>query len=133
MATLIGINLRAAMGSIPPLLEEIAEDLAISSTTQGLLTSVMIVFIGFSAPFGQRLAARIGSERATAAVLGILALGGLMRLGAGQLWVFLLSSAVAGIGLGGATVLMPSLIAHHVPRIRGFATGMYSSGWVASP
>lgn len=128
MATLIGVNLRAAMGSVPPLLEPIAEDLAISSTVQGLLTSVMIVFIGFSAPFGQRLAARIGPERATAVVLGILSLGGLMRLGAGNLTVFLLSSAVAGIGMGGATVLMPSLIAHHVPRIRGFATGMYSTG-----
>ncbi len=128
MAALIGINLRATMGSIPPLLEEIAADLDLSRSTQGLLTSTAILFIGLSAPFGQKLAARIGSERATAAVLGILAVGALLRLGANHLSVFLVSSAVCGIGMGGASALMPSLIAHHVPRIRGFGMGVYSTG-----
>lgn len=128
MAALIGVNLRASMGSVPPLLDEIDADLHLSSTMLGLLTSVTILFIGLSAPFGQKLAARIGSERATAVVLGILSVGGLMRLGADHLWVFLLSSAVSGIGMGGASALLPSLIAHHVPRIRGFGMGMYSTG-----
>jgi CP family cyanate transporter-like MFS transporter len=128
MATLIGLNLRASLGSVPPLLEQIAADLDLNGTEQGLLTSVSIFFIGFSAPFGQQLARRIGSEYATAVVLGILAVGGFLRLGAGHLSIFLLSSAVTGAGMGGATVLMPSLIAHYVPRIRGFATGMYATG-----
>jgi len=128
MTALIGVNLRASMGSVPPLLDEIAADLDLSSTAQGLLTSVAILFIGLSAPFGQKLAARIGSERATAVVLGILAVGGLLRLGADHLPVFLVSSAVSGMGMGGASALMPSLIAHHVPQIRGFGMGMYSTG-----
>jgi CP family cyanate transporter-like MFS transporter len=128
MATLIGLNLRASLGSVPPLLDHIATDLDLNGTQQGLLTAVSIFFIGFSAPFGQKLARRIGSEYATAVVLGVLALGGFLRLGAGHLPVFLLSSAVTGAGMGGATVLMPGLIAHYVPRIRGFATGMYATG-----
>jgi CP family cyanate transporter-like MFS transporter len=56
--------------------------------------------------------------------------------------VFLLSSAVAGAGMGCASALLPGLIAHHVPQIRGLATGMYSTGlalgvavaaWIALP
>lgn len=128
MAGLIGVNLRASMGSIPPLLEDIAAQLDLSSTMQGLLTSMAILFIGLSAPFGQKLAARIGSERATTVVLAVLACGLLLRLAAGHLAIFLLSSAVCGVGMGGVSALMPSLIAHHVPRIRGFGMGVYSTG-----
>ena len=128
MVTLMGVNLRASMGSIPPLLDDIAAELDLSSTVQALLTSMTIVFVGISAPIGQKLAARIGSEGATAAVLGILAVGLLLRLAASNLWIFLISCAVTGIGMGGVSALMPSLIAHHVPRVRGFTMGMYSTG-----
>jgi len=128
VAALIGLNLRATMGSVPPLLDAIAADLDLSRTTEGLLTSMVILFVGLSAPFGQNLAARVGSERATAVLLGVLSAGALLRLGATHLATFLISSAVCGIGMGGASALMPSLIAHHVPRIRGLATGIYCTG-----
>jgi CP family cyanate transporter-like MFS transporter len=139
---LTGLNLRAALGSVPPLLPDIAADLRLSGTSQGLLTSVMVAFMGLSAPVGHKLAVRMGPERATALTLGILAAGCTLRLVAVQEVVFLLSSAVAGIGMGGASALIPGLIAHHAPRIRGFAMGLYSTGlalgataaaWVALP
>ena len=142
LATLIGLNLRASLGSVPPLLPEITEDLGLSGTSQGLLTSVAILFTGLCAPLGQKLGARIGPERATTAMLLLLALGCALRLVADTTALFLLSSAVAGAGMGGATALMPSLIAHHVPQIRGFAMGLYSTGlamgvgiavWIAVP
>ena len=56
--------------------------------------------------------------------------------------MFLLSSAVAGTGMGGSSALLPSLIAQQVPRIRGFTMGLYSTGlalgvavaaWIALP
>jgi CP family cyanate transporter-like MFS transporter len=91
---LIGITLRASMGSVPPLLDDIAADLHLSSAAQGMLTSVTVLFVGLSAPLGQRLGARMGSERTMAVVLTVLTAGFVLRLGAGELWVFLLSSAV---------------------------------------
>jgi CP family cyanate transporter-like MFS transporter len=142
MVTLIGLNLRAALGSVPPLLPDITADLHLSGTSQGLLTSVVIGFMGLSAPFGQRLGARLGAERATVATLLLLAAGCLLRLAAISEAVFLLSSAVVGIGMGGSSALIPSLIGQHVPRIRGFTMGLYSTGlalgvavaaWVALP
>lgn len=142
MATMIGLNLRAALGSVPPLLPDITADLQLNGTTQGLLTSVAILFTGLCAPLGQKLGARIGAEQATAVMLAVLAVGCAIRLFSGHTWVFLLSSAVAGAGMGGATALVPSLVAHHVPQIRGFAMGLYSTGlamgvavaaWIAVP
>jgi CP family cyanate transporter-like MFS transporter len=128
LVTLIGINLRAPLGSVPPLLPDITAELGLSGTSQGLLTSVVIVFMGLSAPFGQKLGARIGPERATAVTIFLLAAGCTLRLAATTELVFLLSSALAGVGMGGCSALIPSLISHHVPRIRGFTMGLYSTG-----
>jgi len=142
MVAAIGLNLRASLGSIPPLLEEISGDLDLSGAMQGLLTSVAVVFMGFFAPLGQRIAARFGAEVTTAMLLALLSIGGLMRLGASSTAVLLTSAGVAGAAMGGASALMPGLIAHHLPRIRGLTTGIYSTGlalgvavaaWVAVP
>ncbi|QIG44643.1 MFS transporter [Nocardioides anomalus] len=124
----IGLNLRASLGSIPPLLTDMNEDLHLSNTAAGFLTSLAVVFMGISAPIGQRLGARLGAELATGLAMLLLAAAGLARLlplGAGLLFV---SVAVAGLAMGGASALMPSLVGHHLPHIRGLAMGIYSAG-----
>ena len=74
MVALIGLNLRAALGSIPPLLGPISDELGIPGSTQGMLTSLSVVFMGLFAPVGQRVAARFGSEaKVTSASLYSLA------------------------------------------------------------
>ena len=142
MVTLIGLNLRAPLGSVPPLLGPISDELGIAGSTQGMLTSLGVVFMGLCAPVGQRVAARFGSEVTTAALLGVLAVGGLLRLAATTTSILLLSSAVSGAAMGAVSALVPGLIAHHIPRIKGLATGIYSTGlamgvaiaaWVAVP
>jgi MFS transporter, CP family, cyanate transporter len=142
MVTLIGLNLRAALGSVPPLLPHITDDLHLSGTSQGLLTSVVIAFMGLSAPLGQKLGVRFGAERALAATLLLLAAGCTMRLAATSEAVFLVSSAVTGMGMGSSSALVPGLIGKYVPRIRGFTMGLYSTGlalgvavaaWIALP
>jgi MFS transporter, CP family, cyanate transporter len=140
--TAIGLNLRAGFGAVPALLDSIGQDLGLNGTTGALLTSVPVVCMGLFAPVAQRLAARIGPEAATAVLLGVLAVGGLMRLGIGSTWLLLVSTAVAGAGMGGVSALVPGLVAHHLPRIPGTATGVYSmamagglalAAWTAGP
>jgi CP family cyanate transporter-like MFS transporter len=142
MVALIGLNLRAALGSIPPLLGPISDELGIPGSTQGLLTSLGVVFMGLCAPVGQRVAARFGSEATTGAFLGVLAVGGLLRLAATTTTILLLSAAISGAAMGAISALVPGLIAHHIPRVKGLATGVYSTGlalgvaiaaWVAVP
>jgi CP family cyanate transporter-like MFS transporter len=142
MVGVIGLNLRAALGAVPPLLGPISTELGIPGSTQGLLTSLGVVLMGLFAPVGQRVAARFGSEATTAAFLGVLAVGGLLRLAATTTTVLLLSAAVSGAAMGAISALVPGLIAHHIPRVKGLATGIYSTGlalgvaiaaWVAVP
>jgi len=124
----IGLNLRATLGSIPPLLDRISVDLGLSATMKGAITSIAVIFMGLCAPIGQRVAARHGAELTTAFILGILSLGGLMRLAATNTALMLISMAVTGAAMGAASALIPGLIRHHTPRIRGTTTGIYSAG-----
>ncbi|MDT9591706.1 MFS transporter [Nocardioides zeae] len=128
LVAVVGLNLRASMGSLPPLLDEIDRDLGLSSTAAGLLTSVAIAFMGLCAPAGQRLGARIGPELATGVLMLVLAGAGLVRALPLPAPLLFVSAAVAGAAMGGCSALMPSLIAHHVPAIRGMTTGIYSTG-----
>lgn len=128
LVAVVGLNLRATMGSLPPLIDEIDRDLGLSSTQAGLLTSVAVASMGLSAPFGQRLAVRIGSELATGALMLVLAVAGLLRLAPMGAPLLFATGALAGAAMGGCSALMPALIAHHLPRVRGLTTGIYSTG-----
>jgi MFS transporter, CP family, cyanate transporter len=128
MVAVIGLNLRASLGSVPPLLDDINADLHLSNTAAGLLTSLAVAFMGLCAPLGQRLAARIGAEPAAGWLMMLLAVAGLARLVPAGAALLFASVAIAGAAMGGTSALMPALIGHHVPRIRGFTTGIYSAG-----
>lgn len=138
----IGLNLRATLGAIPPLLGQIDAELGLSGLAQAGLTSLAILAMGLFAPVGQRMAARWGAEITTAVMLGLLSLSGLLRLLATTTGILLATVALAGASMGAASAIAPALIAQHVPRIRGFTTGIYSTGlalgvaiaaWIAVP
>lgn len=129
LVAVVGLNLRASLGSIPPLLDEINRDLHLNNTAAGLLTSVAVVFMGLCAPLGQRFGARVGPELAIGLMMQLLAVAGLARLLPwGGHWVLFATAAVAGAAMGGISSLMPSLIAYRVPRISGLTVGIYSTG-----
>lgn len=138
----IGLNLRATLGAIPPLLNQISTELGLSGIAQAGLTSVAILAMGLFAPIGQRMAARWGAEITTAVMLGLLSVSGFMRLAATTTGILMASVALAGASMGAASAIAPALIAQHVPKIRGFTTGIYSTGlamgvaiaaWIAVP
>jgi CP family cyanate transporter-like MFS transporter len=126
MVALIGLNLRASLGALPPLLPNIDADLRISSTCAGLLTSVPVVCMGLCAPLGQRLASRVGLEVATGGALLLLGVAGMLRLLPGVAPLFITGAFVGG-AMGAASALLPALIGHHLAPIRGLVTGIYSA------
>lgn len=126
MMAVIGLNLRATLGAIPPLLNEISADLNLNATMEGLLTSIAVICMGICAPIGQRVAARRGAELTTVFILATLALGGLMRLAATSTALMVTSIVVTGAAMGAGSALVPGLIRHHAPKIRGTTTGIYS-------
>lgn len=123
---LIGLNLRAALGALPPLLPDIDDELHLSSAGAGALTSVAVVSMGLCAPLGQRLSARIGVEPAVACTLVVLALGSALRLVPGTVSVYVTGALVGG-AMGAASALVPAIVGQHLPRVSGLATGVYSA------
>ena len=71
----VAANLRTAMASVPPLTESIADDLGLSNTALGALTTLPVLCMGLFAPFAQRIAARLGAAASVELSIGCVALG----------------------------------------------------------
>ena len=76
----VAANLRPAVVTVAPLIDEIAADEQFSSATAGLLTTLPVLFFGLTAPIAPRLAARFGIERtifgSLILLVGAMACGG---------------------------------------------------------
>jgi MFS transporter, CP family, cyanate transporter len=131
MVAAIGLNLRASLGALPPLLDHVRADFRLSSTEAGLLTSLPVLCMGLGAPLGQRLGMRAGPELTTGLALLVLSAAGLLRLLPLGPEMLFASSALAGGAMGSASALMPALIGHHIADLRGLVTGIYSAGLAA--
>lgn len=128
MVAAVGLNMRASVGVVPPLLHDINADLHLSNTAAGLVSSLAIAFMGLCAPVGQRVGARLGSEPTTGWAMVLLGMAGLVRFLPAGVPLLFVSAAVAGAAIGAVSALMPALIGHHLARVRGLAMGIYSAG-----
>jgi MFS transporter, CP family, cyanate transporter len=122
---LVGFNLRPAVSGVGPILGEISRSLDLSSAIAGILTTLPVVCFGVVGPFAPGLAHRFGTERVILASLGLLTLGTLMRGLGGEAGLFL-GMALAGLGIGVANVLLPSLIKADFPHRIGAVMGLYT-------
>ncbi|WP_147966500.1 CynX/NimT family MFS transporter [Streptomyces malaysiensis] len=125
---LAALNLRPAVTTLGPLLEEVRDGLGMSGTVAGVLTSVppaCFALFGFTAP---RLARRWGPGAVVCAGLAAIAAGLLLRPFAGGTVVFLAASALALAGIAVSNVLMPVIVKRWFPDRAGAMTGLYSMG-----
>ena len=100
---LAAINLRPGITSFAPLIERIAEELALSRGLISLTTALPVLCMGLLAPLAPRLAVRFGLERTIACCLALIMLALLLRVG-GHLSPLLIGSAVllgTGIAVAG--------------------------------
>ena len=122
---LAALNLRAALASVPPLVNTIQDDLGLSSAAAGLLTTVPVLCMGLFAPVSQRLAHRVGREMTVAIALGLLVVGLLLRLGGDAYPVLLVSTLVPGIGIALCGTVLPGIVKEFFPGRSGVMTGVY--------
>src|SRR4051812_1562235 len=122
---LTGLNLRPLFGSLPPLLDDVQDDLGLSATAAGLLTTGPLLCLGILAPLGPRIARRYPVERlltvaalATAVGTGARGLGGVAPLYLGTL--------LAGVAIALSQVVVPALVRARAPERAGVLTGAYS-------
>nr|WP_275585958.1 MFS transporter [Geodermatophilus sabuli] len=128
---LTGFNLRTAVNSIGPVLEEIETGLGISSSAAGLITTMPVLCfaaIGFAGP---PLAARYRDGHVLAGALLAMALGLVVRGLAGPFWLFLVGTVLAMVGGALGNVLLPSLVKRYFPHRTGLLVGAYSTAMAA--
>src|SRR5690348_2076887 len=78
--TLIALNLRIAITSVSPVLDDIRHTLGLSSTAAGLLTTAPVLCFGIGAPLAPAFARRLGLERALLVCMGFVAAGIALRI-----------------------------------------------------
>ncbi|WP_443056880.1 CynX/NimT family MFS transporter [Streptomyces sp. IBSBF 2390] len=123
---LSALNLRPAITSLGALLEEVRDDLGMSGSVAGLLTSVpplCFAVFGVTAP---RLARRFGPAAVICAGMAAIATGLLIRPYVGGTPGFLAASALALMGIAVSNVLMPVVVKRWFPDRVGSMTGLYS-------
>jgi CP family cyanate transporter-like MFS transporter len=124
---LTALNLRTAVTSVGPVLEELQAGLGLSSGQAGLVTTMPVIcfaIIGFAA---SPLAARFRDGHVLAGALLAMAVGLVGRALAGTFWLFLVGTAVAMVGGALGNVLLPSLVKKWFPHRTGLLVGAYSA------
>lgn len=124
---LTALNLRTAITSVGPVLEEIEAGLGISSGLAGVITTVPVLcfaLIGFTGP---ALSARYRDAHVLAGALLTMAAGLALRSAAGGFPLFLVGTALAMVGGALGNVLLPSLVKRWFPSRTGALVGAYST------
>ncbi|MGH7747192.1 MAG: hypothetical protein ACREQ5_20910, partial [Candidatus Dormibacteria bacterium] len=62
----VGVNLRAVLLAVPPVLDRVQTDLGLDYTAAGLLTAIPILVLGAAALPGAALVRRVGGHRTVA-------------------------------------------------------------------
>ncbi|WP_342569972.1 MFS transporter [Paenibacillus sp. FSL R5-0749] len=132
----IAANLRTPLTSVGPLVGFIRDDVHISNTLAGLITTVPLLVFALLSPLVPKLGRRYGVERIILIALILLTVGIVIRSLSGAVNLFI-GTAVLGFAIAVCNVLLPSIIKRDFPNKIGSMTGVYSismnlSGAIAS-
>ncbi len=119
-------NLRAPITGIGTLVTIIQDDLGLSSTLAGLITTLPIIVFAVVSPFASSVSRRIGLWKTIMAGLLFIFAGQIIRASTNTLGMFL-GTAIMGVGIAIGNVLLVSLIKLYFPDKLGPVTSMYST------
>lgn len=122
---LIAANLRAPLTSVGSLISFIRDDLGISASVAGSITTIPLLAFALFSPFAPKIASRIGMERTVFIALVSLVFGILLRSASGVFTLFL-GTAFIGLGIAIGNVLLPGIIKMNFPLRIGIMTSMYA-------
>ena len=104
---LVAFNLRPAVSSVPPVLETIRVELALSYTAAGLLTTIPTLCMGGLALAAAPVARRVGRERGVMWAVVLIGVGTAARLWGTNAAVLFGSTLVVGVGIAISQTLLP--------------------------
>jgi CP family cyanate transporter-like MFS transporter len=122
----VAVNLRPAIASVPPLVDQLSTVYGLTSLWAGALTTLPVVCMGVYAPLAAFGAARAGERAVLLAALSLIAAGAGLRA-VGPLWTLYAGTVLAGTGIAVAGALLPALVRGHSPARVGPVTGLYTA------
>jgi CP family cyanate transporter-like MFS transporter len=121
---LLALNMRSPITSVGPLTGMIRDNLGISNTMAGALTTVPLLAFAILSPFGSKLARKFGMEVVLFGALLILTAGLALRpVGNGT--TLFAGTALIGIAIALFNVLMPAFVTMNFAHQIGLMTGLY--------
>jgi CP family cyanate transporter-like MFS transporter len=128
---LVAVNLRAAVTSLGPLLEEVRTGLHLSGAVAGVVTTLPAISFAAFGAITPWLSRRIAPARLLAGTMAVLAAGQAARALTDSANVFVLTSVLALGGIAVANVLLPGLVKQYFPDRAGLVTGVYTMSLIA--
>ncbi|GIH70193.1 hypothetical protein Mth01_24460 [Sphaerimonospora thailandensis] len=128
---LAALNLRTAVTSLGPVLDQVAAGLRMSAAMAGLLTTLPVLCFAVFGAMTPALARRMGEQRLILVALVLLGAGMAARSLVDSAGVFLAASVVALAGGAIGNVVIPALIKRHFPRRGSAMTTVYTTGLAA--
>jgi len=123
---LVALNLRMAITSLGPLLDEVSTGLRISPVMAGVITMLPALCFAVVGAVTPRIARRAGAVRLLLIAMILLTAGQAARVLTDSTAIFVITSATALAGIAVANVLLPSLVKRYFPHRIGLVTGVYS-------
>lgn len=124
---LLAANLRTPIIVLGPVVYFVQQDLGVSSSLMGLVTTLPVLCFALFAPLAPPLARRFGIEEVLIGALLILLAGVLLR----SLWPvvsgLLLGTVLLSLGIAMGNVLLPSVVKLNFPLRVGLMTGAFSA------
>lgn len=117
---------RAPITGVGSVIDFIKEDLLIDNGVAGMITTIPLLVFAVFSPFVSGFSKKIGMARLMAFGVLMVVLGVLVRSYVGAVGLFL-GTAVIGMGIAVANVLVPAIIKLKFPLKVGLFTGLYTT------
>lgn len=128
----IGLALRVPIMSVSPLLEQLSNDLNLTSAAASLLTTLAVLCFGLLAPLAPVLAGLLGLEVTIVSMLGVIA-GGMVVRSLGDFGIVLAGTVILGGGIAVLNVLMPGMVKRDHASRAGLLMSIYSVALTVGP
>ncbi|HEX6138741.1 MAG TPA: MFS transporter [Casimicrobiaceae bacterium] len=125
---LAGNGLRLTILAVPPVIAMIRDDLRLSATEVGLLSSVPPAMFAIAALAGSLLVARLGVTAALVGGLLLVAGGSALRGVSPNFAILLLTTVVMSAGVAIMQPIMPTTVRQWLPERIGLGTAVYTNG-----
>lgn len=121
----ISSTLRAPLTAVGPIISYIRDGLDISNVLAGFITTIPLLAFAIISPFAPRIARRLGMEMTLFLAILLLAVGIAIR-SIGTPFFLLFGTALVGVAIAFANVLIPSFIKLKFPLQIGLLTGIFT-------